>query len=178
MNKKFLAGSILGFFVLVGVAMFFVSGQFSPGSEVTALYLYGAQPINSNNTCMAGSSPCIDTDTGYAPTIAGAIASSVVPMTSYVSGGINYWNVASYNYQCVVTTELCDTTTGDLLEVVCGNAIGIPNGAAFNAAFAGNQWVSLFAEEPVALMRVNCATYAANNPSLGLAGTCSAGACI
>ena len=179
MNKKFLIVSVLGILTVLGAVMFLVSGQTGPGSEVTAIYLFSAEPLNTSNVCMTGApSQCLDSDTGYAPASNGAIASSVTDMISTLSGGNTYWNPTTFpvTYQCVHSYELCDAVTRELLELVCGSAVGIPNAAAFSAAFPGNFWID--GGEPVALMRVNCATYAANNPGLGLTGVCSAGACI
>ena len=178
MNKRFLIISVLAMVFIAG-ATIYVSAQAS--SEVTAIYLFNAMPVSglngTVNTCMAGSpSPCLEADGGYAPSNpGGGVASNVRAMSSMVSGVNTYWNPVG-SYQCVQSFEVCDAVTGELMEVVCGSAVGMPNAAAFNAAFPNNFWSS--SGEPVALMRVNCATYAANNPALGLTGVCSAGACI
>ena len=175
MDKRFFAISIFALVLVVGV-MIIVSAQI--GSGVIALFLLNAMPLNVNgttNTCMIGApAPCLDTDGGYAPDNPSVVMANVIPMNSSVIGGLTLWN-PSGSFQCVQSSEVCDVS-GNLFEVVCGSSVGIPNAAAFATAFPGNSWGA--SGEPVALFQVNCATFAANNPGLGLTGACSNGACV
>ena len=165
--------------IFVGVALSL--GAFAiaqvPGSEVTALFLLDAAPLsggNFTNTCMAGASaPCIDTDGGYNPTATSSVAGFVSPMTP-APWNQNLWFSSGTN-QCVQASELCISAT-ELLEVVCGSSVGISNAIQFMNAFPNIIWNA--GGEPVALMQINCATYAANNPGLGLTGACSNGGCV
>ncbi|MEK6847390.1 MAG: hypothetical protein AABY16_04460 [Nanoarchaeota archaeon] len=186
MNKKVLIGSTLALVAILGVVMFLVSAQTSPGSEVTALFFFEAMPLTmpanaTQNLCMSGApAACIDTDGGYNPVNPSMVAANVISMivtpNTFPPGTFSL-APANTPYQCIQASELCSSTT-ELFEIVCGSNVGIPNAAAFNAAFLGNIWFTGIGGEPVALMRVNCAIYAANNPQLGLTGVCSAGACI
>ena len=159
--------------VLLAGFVYFVSAQF--GNEITALYLFDVAPAG-NSTCVTSGPSCLDTDGGYFPATQGSMNAAVNPMQSAVAGGNVFWGPTLSSWQCVAGSELCNPNNGRLLEAVCGSAIGIPNGAAFNAAFPGNFWTT--GGEPAALIEVDCAIYAANNPSLGLQGVCSAGACV
>ena len=174
MNKK-----LILFFVFAWIALeVFVIAQGFPGSEVTNLFMFcdGATWSPTNfTTCSVGGTTltaCLENDGGYAPTDQATVVGQFAPMTTVTSGTNVIWNTG--NYQCVSGTEYCVDGV-NLAEVVCGTNLGI-TATNFGTIFPNNIWSCL--GDPAALMYVNCATYAANNPGLGLTGACSAGACI
>ena len=171
MKKNIWVASTFILLVVLAVVVFLASAQ-TASPEVVAVYLYNAQPLGAANTCMAGApSPCLDGDGGYAPQTPSQVAASVqlMGLSGPVNGSSSSWFPVQ-PYQCVQATEICDSVTGNLFELVCGSSVGISSSAAFNAAFPGNNWVN--AGEPVALFVVNCAGYAAAHPGQGLTGVC------
>ncbi len=164
--------------IVVVVVIIFASAQTTPGSEVTAVYLVDAYEFNGSGSAGCVNNPPLnyyDGDGGYNPSIAGPfLANAVLMVPSYPGGGFTLWNAGGV-YACYQSFEFCNPANGRLIETVCGHDIGIPDGTAFITAFPNNLWSGI---EPAALLEVNCATYAANHPSLGLQGVCSAGACV
>ena len=170
MNKKIIVTLVS---VIIFVSLQIVSAQ---STEVVAVNMFNAFPLAPSNSCMAGASfPCIDTDSGYHPETSSSLAGLVAPMSLSINAT---WQPTA-GYQCVYTFEYCDTS-GFLNEVICGHDVGLPSQSAWNSAYPNQPWG--VAGEPVALLTVNCATYATNNPSLGLQGVCqstgSVGVCI
>lgn len=179
MNKTLISVIV---FVLCLTAIGVVVAE-SLGSEVTSLTFYNAYyNTYAGNTCMSGfgvNVACFDNDGGYTPTVQGNFAGLVALMTPTVSGNTTYFHTTApfpINYQCVAAAEYCEVSTGYLIEAICGSSMGIGSSQAFNAEFPGNYWT--VTGEPAAIARVNCATYAANHPGLGLQGICHSGACI
>ena len=172
MNLKIWMFSAFALLVLLAGVVYFASAQTS--SEIVNTWFYDAQPSNGSSLCMLGLPTCVDTDNGYVPAVQATIGANVALMNPYVTGPNTNWGTFTMP-QCVQSTELCNSA-GNLLELVCGSSVGIPNAVAFNVAFPNNYWQN--SGEPVALIEVNCASYATNHPWLGLTGTCDLGACI
>ncbi len=178
MNKKFIFPIFACFLFLAGLTL--VVAQYALGSEVIAIYLFNAAPL-PNNCLAAGAlpNPCFDSDGGYNPPVQGSFAGEFTPMNLTSPPSNPYWlPIGPPICFSSVGNEVCDVGANILNEVVCGHDVGIPNGAIFTT-LTGQVWgYPGYPGEPAALVKVDCATFAANNPTLGLLGTCSAGACI
>lgn len=167
--------SLFVFAALAG-AIYFVAAQ-TTGQVIVNAYFYIAR-LNANSACTALlANPCTDTDGGFVPTQRGQVAADVASLipNQVWPNGTTYWYPAP-SYQCFLGNEFCNPA-GNLMEAVCGHNAGISTENSFNFAFPNNI-IPVYAGEPAALLEVNCAAYAANNPQLGLQGFCRNGACV
>ena len=184
------------FLTLISTSIVLVSGM-TNSQEIKAIYVYAAHALSPQNQCvpnLPGYSPCMETDSGYDPSVQAAYAGLFEYLEpTIINSGTIAWLPPSNNNGtcsptsgacpnspppiCMQTSETCkDNTT--LYEATCCNNIPVGSPPTYQIYLSGQIHLWWPQTTPATLTEVDCLAYAANRPQLGLQGICQAGRCI